>query len=77
MTSFYSSFSSQHSPCCWGGGGRSLEQERRLDWFDPAVLPWQQYERALLLLQAAWGVKRVSVCADKKKGGGGVQVHKI
>lgn len=21
MTSFYSSFSSQHSPCCWGGGG--------------------------------------------------------
>lgn len=54
------------------GGGLSLEQERPLDWFDPATLPWQQNGRALLLFQAAWGAQCVCVCVSVW-----VQVHKI
>ncbi len=46
-------------------GGRSVGgsawNRRPLDWFDPTTLPWQQYGRALLLFQAAWGLEHVCV----------------
>lgn len=44
---------------CVGGGAQPGTGETPLDWFDPTKLPWQQYGRALLLFQAAWGLGHV------------------
>lgn len=43
--------------------GAQLGTGETLDWFDPTMLPWQQYGRALLLFQSVWGLEHVCECA--------------